>query len=41
MVMKLDQVVPFGRRLDEYRHLFNLTDQDINHRIISVADGQL
>ena len=39
MVMKLDQVVPFGRRLDEYRHLFNLTDPDINHRIISVADG--
>ncbi len=39
MVMKLDQVVPFGRRLDEYRHLFNLTDHDLNRRIISVADG--
>lgn len=39
MVMKLDRVVPFGRRLDEYRHLFSLTDADLDRRIISVADG--
>jgi len=39
MVMKLEKVVPFGRSLDEYRHMFNLTDGDLNKPIIGVADG--
>lgn len=39
MVVKLQQVVPFGRSLDEYRKIFNLTDADLQRRIIGVGDG--
>jgi len=39
MVMKLDQVVPFGRSLDEYLTMFTLTEQDLHKTILSVADG--
>lgn len=39
MVVKLQQVVPFGRSLDEYRKIFNLTDVDLRRRIIGVGDG--
>lgn len=39
MAMKLDQVVPFGRSLDEYIHMFSLTDADLQRSILSVADG--
>lgn len=37
--MELEKVVPFGRSLDEYRHMFALSDQDLNKTIIGVADG--
>ena len=39
MVMQLEQVVPFGRSLDEYVKMFNLTDSDLRKSILSVADG--
>lgn len=39
MVVKLQQVIPFGRSLDEYRKIFNLTDADLQRRIIGVGDG--
>ena len=39
MAMKLDDVVPFGRSFDEYRRIFALTGEDLDKRIISVADG--
>lgn len=39
MVMKLDQVVPFGRSLDEYRNMFNLSEADMHGKIVAVADG--
>jgi hypothetical protein len=39
MVMKLDQVVPFGRSLNEYEHMFALSKADLQKRIIGVADG--
>lgn len=39
MAMKLDQVVPFGRSLDEYVRMFNLTNDDLRKSILSVADG--
>ncbi|WP_427159299.1 SAM-dependent methyltransferase [Aliinostoc sp. HNIBRCY26] len=39
MVMQLEQVVPFGRSLDEYVKMFNLTDADLQKSILSVADG--
>ncbi len=39
MVMVLDKVVPFGRSMDEYIKIFNLTKVDLNKRIIGVGDG--
>ncbi|MGD1895461.1 MAG: SAM-dependent methyltransferase [Phormidesmis sp.] len=38
-MMKLDQVVPFGRSLDEYIHMFSLGAADLQKSILSVADG--
>ncbi|WP_245940028.1 SAM-dependent methyltransferase [Stenomitos frigidus] len=37
--MKLETVVPFGRSLDEYIKMFNLTDADLTKRILGVGDG--
>ncbi len=39
MVMHLEKVVPFGRSLDEYIKMFNLTENDCHRSILSVADG--
>jgi hypothetical protein len=39
MVMKLDKVVPFGRSFDEYVKMFNLSPQDLQTKILGVADG--
>lgn len=39
MVMHLEQVVPFGRSMDEYIKMFNLSPADLQKRILSVADG--
>ena len=39
MAIKLEKVVPFGRCLDEYIQMFNLTAEDLNQKILSVADG--
>jgi hypothetical protein len=39
MVMKLDKVVPFGRSLDEYKKMFNLSTEDLQQRILGVGDG--
>ncbi len=39
MVMKLDTVVPFGRSLDEYVRMFNLTTAGLNQRILGIGDG--
>lgn len=39
MVMKLDQVVPFGRSLDEYKKMFNLSSEDLQQRILGLGDG--
>ena len=39
MVMKLDKVVPFGRSLDEYIKMFDLSPEDLQQRILGVADG--
>lgn len=39
MTVKLDQVVPFGRSLDEYRLMFGLTQTDLSKRILGCADG--
>ena len=37
--MKLDKVVPFGRCLDEYRCIFNLSDSGLDKKIIGIGDG--
>lgn len=39
MAMKLETVVPFGRSLDEYINMFNLTDVDLSKRLLGVGDG--
>jgi hypothetical protein len=39
MVMKLDKVVPFGRSLDEYIKMFNLSSEDLQQSILGVGDG--
>jgi hypothetical protein len=39
MVMKLDKVVPFGRWLDEYVKMFNLSTEDLQKDILGVGDG--
>lgn len=39
MAMVLDQVVPFGRSLSEYIHMFNLSETDLNRRLLGVGDG--
>jgi hypothetical protein len=39
MAMKLDAVVPFGRSLDEYIRMFNLTTIDLGQRILGIGDG--
>lgn len=39
MAMQLDEVVPFGRSLDEYRLMFALSEADLQKAIIGVADG--
>ena len=37
--MKLDHVVPFGRSLDEYQRMFNLSGDDLAKNILGVGDG--
>lgn len=39
MVVQLQQVVPFGRSLDEYIKMFNLEVGDRQKRILGIADG--
>jgi hypothetical protein len=35
----LDQVVPWGRSFDEYRRMFDLTDDELGLRIVGCGDG--
>lgn len=39
MPFTLDQVIPWGRSLDEYRRLFALSEQDLSGSILGVGDG--
>ncbi|HAC66382.1 MAG TPA: SAM-dependent methyltransferase [Cyanothece sp. UBA12306] len=39
MVIQLNTVIPLGRTFDEYVRMFDLTQQDLNKSILSVADG--
>ncbi len=35
----LDKVVPWGRSFDEYRHMFALSPDDLDRRILGCSDG--
>lgn len=37
--MKLEEIVPWGRNLAEYRQMFNLSDGDLCQRILGCGDG--
>jgi hypothetical protein len=39
MVMRLEKVVPFGRSLDEYIRMFDLSQSDLQSKILGVGDG--
>ena len=39
MVVKLEKVVPFGRSLDEYIKMFDLSSEDLQKRILGAGDG--
>src|SRR5215217_4172967 len=39
MSIKLENVVPWGRSMDEYVRLFDLDDAALNSRIVGVGDG--
>ncbi|MDP2337934.1 MAG: SAM-dependent methyltransferase [Bacteroidota bacterium] len=39
MGFKLQEIVPWGRNLEEYRKMFRLTDQELKLSILSCADG--
>ncbi|MBC9795091.1 SAM-dependent methyltransferase [Sinomicrobium weinanense] len=39
MAFELKNTVPWGRNLEEYKEMFNLTESDLNGRIISFGDG--
>jgi hypothetical protein len=37
--MKLDEVVPWGRSLEEYKSMFSLSEADLNAKILGCGDG--
>ena len=37
--MRLDQVVPWGRSLEEYRRMFDMSERDLDARILGCGDG--
>ena len=39
MGFTLDQVVPWGRNLEEYRQMFSLTDHELTRKMLGCADG--
>lgn len=39
MSVTLNQVIPWGRSLQEYTQMFNISDAELNSRILGVGDG--
>jgi len=39
MVFELENTVPWGRTLSEYKNIFNLSETDLDKKIISFGDG--
>ena len=38
-MFRLNDIVPWGRSFDEYRRMFNLSDRDLQGRVLGCADG--
>ncbi len=39
MGIKLEQAIPFGRSLEEYKMMFDLSEMELSNNIVSIADG--
>jgi hypothetical protein len=39
MAFKYEEALPWGRSFDEYRRIFDLTDEDLSRSILGCADG--
>ena len=39
MSVTLNQVIPWGRSLQEYKRMFNLSAEELDLRILGVGDG--
>lgn len=39
MPIKLNEIIPWGRSFEEYRHMFMLSDTDLAGRILGCGDG--
>jgi hypothetical protein len=39
MTCQYEEVVPWGRSLEEYQRMFNLTDEELGRKIVGCADG--
>lgn len=39
MAFKYEEAVPWGRSFDEYQRMFDLSDEDLNRKILGCADG--
>ena len=37
--LKLENVVPWGRNLDEYKNMYLLSEQDLQSKILGCGDG--
>ncbi len=39
LIMHLNEIIPWGRTLAEYKLMFNLSDLDLNRKILGCGDG--
>ena len=39
MTFKYDEIVPWGRNMDEYQRMFDLTDEELKLKILGCGDG--
>jgi hypothetical protein len=37
--MQLNEIIPWGRTFDEYQRMFDLSDSDLNQKILGCGDG--
>jgi hypothetical protein len=39
VILRLSEVIPWGRSFEEYRRMFALTDEDLAGRILGCGNG--